>query len=305
MCIATSGNERALMKHFFKLIIDVVKATAGKWLQDKAPQSAAAVAFYTIFSLAPVAVVVVGVMGILIGEEAIRAELIHQVHDLIGPEGAKIVRTSFDRLNTQGGSIMATVVGMLILLFGATTVFAQLQAQLNRMWHVESKPGQNLLSFLRARLLSLGMILIIGFFLIVSLVVDATLSYVSNIAVLKLPGLNGAIELANFVFSLALITALFSAIFKYLPDVKLRWSDVWVGAALTALLFELGKTLIGIYLGRSAVVSAYGAAGSLVVVLLWVYYSAQILFFGAEFTQVYASKRGHPMPPVNHARKLD
>lgn len=298
------SDDNKIVKKFLKETGIILKETVKKWWSDRATQSAAAVAFYTIFSLAPLGIIVIGITGMILNEATVREQLINEVDAFIGPQGARLVRNSIQRLEQQGSGLTATVIGFVMIFFGATTIFAQLQAQLNMIWSVQAKPGKSVFSFIRSRLLSLGIILIMGFLLLVSLIIDTILSAMGSVIKNRIPGVNGVLEVLNVFGSLFIVMILFSAIFKYLPDVKLQWRDVLLGGLLTAVLFTIGKSLIGLYLGRSAVVSAYGAAGSLVIILLWVYYSTQILFLGAEFTQVYATHRGHAMPPDDHAEKI-
>jgi membrane protein len=201
----------------------------------------------------------------------------------------------------HGSGVLATVVGLVTILFGATGVFVQLQDSLNHIWDVEAKPGQGLRSFIMTRVISFGMILGIGFLLLVSLVVSAAVSAVGAWATGLLPGAKILVEILTFLVSFGVVTLLFAMIYKVLPDVKLAWRDVWIGATATALLFTIGKFLIGLYLARGSVSSSYGAAGSVVVLLLWIYYSSQILFFGAEFTKIYASRHGSHVAPEEHA----
>ena len=197
--------------------------------------------------------------------------------------------------------VVATVISVIILLFGASGVFGQLQASLNRIWGVKPKPGRGVLGMIQDRLLSFGFTLVVGFLLLVSLLLTAGIALVADLAGGLMPASETLTQLLNFVLSLAIITLLFAMIFKFLPDAKIAWRDVWIGAFLTALLFTVGKFALGLYLGKSSVASSYGAAGSLIVLLLWVYYSSLILFFGAEFTQVYANRFGSRVAPADNA----
>ncbi len=285
---------------------DLLKEAASKWSEDDAARLGAALAYYTVFSLAPLLLIVLFVVGLVWGGQsgAVRAEVLGQVEALAGPEGAALVRTMLEEVRPGSGSVLAVAAGVAALLFGATGVFAQLQGALNAIWEVRRRPGRGLRGFVVARLLSFGMVLGIGFLLLVSLVVSALLAALDSLLTGITPLAQWLFHLLNLVVSFGVVTLLFAMIFRYLPDVEIAWRDVGIGAALTALLFTLGKFAIGLYLGSSSVASAYGAAGSLVVLLLWVYYSAQLLFFGAEFTQVYARRYGTHIRPSAHAVPL-
>jgi membrane protein len=279
----------------------LVKDSFNEWKEDDALQLGAALSYYTIFSLAPMLLVVIGVAGIFWGPEAVRGQLVGQLSGLVGQQGGEAIQTMVANAGKHGNGVLATIIGLVTALFGATGVFSQLQSSLNRIWEVEAKPGQGIWSFVRTRLLSLGMVLGIGFLLLVSLVISAGVAAMQNWATGLMPGAEVLVRILTFVVSFALVTLLFAMIYKVLPDVKIAWRDVWIGAAVTSLLFTIGKFLIGLYLGRSSVASGYGAAGSVIIILLWIYYSSQILFFGAEFTQVYASHRGSRIEPDEHA----
>lgn len=269
----------------------LLRTTVKEWIENDAPVQAAALSYYTAFSIAPLLVIAVAVAGFLFGEEAARGEVKEQIVGLVGPSGAEVIEGMMQSANSAGSGVLATLLGLLALFFGATGAFAQLQDSLNHIWRVEPK-AEGVSGFLRTRLLSLGLVLGVGFLLLVSLVISAILSGLGNYLGTLVPGLGWIWSIANLLISFTMITVLFAMIYKVLPDVEIRWRDVWLGAAATSLLFTLGKTLIGIYLGRSAVTSTYGAAGAFAIILLWVYYSAQILFFGAQFTRVYASTHG-------------
>lgn len=278
----------------------LLKETVQEWQQDKASRLAAALAYYTVFSLAPLLVLVIAIAGSIFGTESARNQLTSQIQGLVGSSGAEVVTSALENASQPGANqgVIASAISIALLIFGASGVFVQLQDSLNTIWNVEPKPGQGIVYFIQKRLLSFSMILVIGFLLLVSLVVSTALAAFSGFLNQGLAGLSW---LLNFVISIGLITLLFAAIFKYLPDAKIGWKDVTVGAFITALLFNLGKYLLGLYLGNSSFASTYGAAGSLVVLLAWIYYSAQILFFGAEFTQVYARRFGSRIMPDKHA----
>ena len=268
------------------------KEAGSAWLGDNAPSLGAALAYYTIFSLAPVLIVVIAVAGLAFGREAAEGEILRQVQVLVGPAGAAIIQTIIQRANQPALGVIASTVGLIAVVVGASGAFLQLQEALNHVWKVKSKRESFWVSTLRKRSLSFGLVLGTGFLLLVSLALSAALAAVGTFMGHLLPIPAFLLESVNFLLSFAVITLLFAMIFKVLPDTEVAWGDVWIGAAVTAFLFTVGKMLIGLYLGESSVGSAYGAAGSLVVVLVWVYYSAQILLLGAEFTHVYATKHG-------------
>lgn len=283
--------------------IALVKETATEWVDDKAPQMSAALAYYTVFSIAPMLLIIVAVVGFVWGAQpnAVQGEVLAQVESFIGAEGAGMVQTMLERTSQPSSGILATVIGIAMLLFGATTAFAQLQTALNMMWEVEPKPGQGMKGFVRTRVLSFGMILLMGGLLLVSLAISTALAAVDDALLGWVPGSKGLLYLLDVAISLGALGVLFAILFRYLPDVTIAWRDVWIGAAITALLFLIGRYGLGWYLGRGTATSAYGAAGSLVVLLLWVYYSSLILFFGAEFTQVYARRHGSRIRPAAYA----
>ncbi|HZF09605.1 MAG TPA: YihY/virulence factor BrkB family protein [Thermoanaerobaculia bacterium] len=282
----------------------VLKETVKEWQDDNVLELGAALAYYTIFSLAPLLFIAIAIAGLVYGRDAVQGRLVTEIQGLIGRQGAEAVQTMLAHTWRQGSSGLVAVVGAVTILFGASGVFGQLQSSINRIWDVAPRPERAILGYLKARFLSFGMVLGIGFLLLVSLVVSAALAALSAYAIGLLPSLKVLFQVAGSVVSFAVVTLLFAMIFRFLPDVRISWEDVWIGSAVTALLFEAGKFLIGLYLGRSSVTSAYGAAGSLVVILLWVYYSSQILFFGAEFTQVYARRYGQRIQPSAHAIRV-
>jgi membrane protein len=248
----------------------------------------AALAFYTLFSLAPLLVLVIAIAGLAIGHDRAQQLLLSEISGLLGETGARGVKSLLDATSTQKDGLIATAVSLATLAVGATTVFAELRLDLDRIWHCKPRKGGGLWGMLRARFLSFGVIVAIGFLLLVSLVVSAALSYLGGL----FGGTAALMRAVEFAASVAVTTGLFAVVFKLLPSTRIEWDDVWWGSLVTALLFWAGKFLIGLYLGRSAVASSYGAAGTLVVVVMWVYYSAQIFFFGAEFTREYARRSG-------------
>jgi membrane protein len=296
------NNSRSRDHLNWKSVYRLFRETASAWIDSKAPRLGAALAFYTVFSVAPLFVIVLAVAGLWFGEEAARQELFNQINGLVGREGGEAIQAIVAAANKPRAGVLATAIALVTLLVGATGVFVQLQDALNTVWSVKREPGRGLRHFIQDRLLSFAMVLGIGFLLLVSLVLSAALAAMGRFLNGLLPAQEIIWQGVNFAVSLGVITLLFAMIFKVLPDVQIAWRDVWAGALLTALLFNLGKFLLGFYLGRSSVASAYGAAGSLVIVLLWVYYSAQIVFLGAEFTRVYASKCGSHLKPGRGAQ---
>jgi len=255
-----------------------------------------------MLSLAPLLLIAIAIAGFVFGTDAARQHLLDQLGGLVGSDGRRAVETMLKHAHKPGAGLVSTVIGVATLLVGASGVVGQLQDALNTIWEVAPKPGRGLWGFLKDHFLSLAMVPGVGFLLLVSLVLSAFLTVVAtSFGHLLFAQAAPALELVNFVVSTAVITLLFAMIYKLLPDVEISWGDVWVGAAMTAVLFVIGKSLIGLYLGRSGPVSAYGAAGSLVVLLVWVYYSAQILFFGAEFTKAYADHFGTRIVPAADA----
>jgi membrane protein len=269
----------------------LLKSTFSECIADNVQRMSAALAYYTIFSLAPLLVIAIAIAGLVFGEKAAQGEIVGEIQELIGQDGAKAVQTMIQSAYRPAHSVIAAVIGVVTLLFGATGAFSEVYDALNIIWDVDAKPSTGL-AILKARFLSFGMILIIGFLLMVSLVVSATLAGIAKFAASGLVMPAAVLHSIDLVFSFAVITVLFAMIFKTLPELKIAWSDVWMGAALTALLFAVGKFVIGFYIGKSVPASSYGAAGSLVIVVAWIYYSALILYFGAEFTQVYAHAFG-------------
>jgi membrane protein len=272
--------------------VGMLKEAAADWSQDNAPRLGAALSYYTIFSLAPLLLISIGVAGLVFGQEAAQGRIVHQIDGLLGTDGARAVQDMLENARKPATGTLATLAGFVTLLFGATGAFTELRSSLNTVWEVETPPTRGLFGMLKARFLSFTLVLGVGFLLLVSLVLSAALAAAGALFDGRLPGGDAVLEALNFVVSLAVVTLLFAMIYKLLPDTHVEWRDVWFGAGVTAALFTLGKFLIGLYLGRGSVGSAYGAAGSLVIILVWVYYAAQILFFGAELTQVYARRHG-------------
>ncbi|MDZ4871729.1 MAG: hypothetical protein CLLPBCKN_001117 [Chroococcidiopsis cubana SAG 39.79] len=287
-----------------KTIISLLRETFTEWNEDKASRLAAALAYYTVFSLAPMLIIAIAIAGAVFGEEAARGEIVTQIQGLVGRDGAQFIETAIEGASKPKAGTIASLISIAVLLFGASGLFAQLQDSLNTIWEVQPKPGRGLIGILRDRFLSFTMVLGVGFLLLVSLVLSAGLSGLVNFLGSLLPGIGALLQIANFVLSFAVTTLLFGLIYKVLPDVKIAWSDVWSGAIVTSLLFSIGRFALGLYLGNSSFGSTYGAAGSVVIILVWVYYAAQILFFGAEFTQVYARRYGSRIVPTKNAIPL-
>ena len=271
----------------------LIKASVGAWVDDYAPSMGAALSYYTVFSLAPLLVIVVSVAGLVFGAEAVRGELYGQLDGLMGAEAAKGVQDMLASVSKPSTGAFGAVVGVVVLLIGATTVFGELQDALDRIWRAPARPkSSGLWTLVRTRLLSFGMILGVAFLLAVSLVLSAGISALGKWWGGWFQGWELVAQVINAVVGFALTTAVFALIYKLIPRVKVGWGDVWVGAAVTALLFTVGRLLIGLYIGKTGVASGFGAAGSVVVVFVWVYYSAQIFLVGAEFTWVYAQRLG-------------
>jgi len=286
-----------------RLLWATTKETVNEFLQDRAMRLAAATAYYAIFSIGPLLVLVVGLTGVVFGEDTVRQQVVQQVRSFVGERSATVVSSMMSARHT-GGSILATILGAAALVIGATGAFGQLQDSLNTIWGVTTKPGKSVGAFIRDRCFSMAMVLAVGFVLLVSMILSAFVvafsGYIGSVVAVRswlVPILNDAI---NFV----VISLLFALIFKVLPDVRIRWRDVWVGSAGTAFLFTVGKFLLGVYLAREATSSPYGAASSIVVILLYIYYASVILYFGAEFTQVYTRYRGGGMEPSRYAVRI-
>jgi membrane protein len=278
---------------------ELTKRAALKWNADDCLTLGAALAYYTVFSLAPILVIVIAVAGAVFGQEAAQGEIVAQIRGLVGEEGATAIQSLIESAGRQGAGGRATLIGLLVLLFGSTSAFSQLQSALNRIWEVPPSAQAGLRDMVRARLFSFAAVLGAGFLLSVSLVLSAAVAAFGRLGRGWVPEIGRLLELADFLGSMLVHTLLFAMIFKVLPDVAIRWRDVWVGAGVTAGLFFLGKLAIGVYLGTSEVGAAYGAAGWVILILAWVYYSAQIVLFGAEFTRAYALKSLSSSPPTS------
>jgi membrane protein len=283
----------------------ILKETATDWNEDEAPRLAASLAYYTIMSLAPLVVIAMSVIGLIFDEDAARGHIASQLVGIVGEQAAKAIQGIVQNARTPSAGIVSSTIGIGVLLAGASGVFGELQSSLNTIWDVAPKPGRGIWGLVKARFLSFTMVLGVAFMLLVSLLLSAALAATGHFLESVLPGGEATWQIVTSVISLGMVTLLFALIFKVIPDVRIEWRDVWVGAIGTALLFTMGKLLLGLYLGKSTVSSSYGAAGSLVVLVLWVNYSAQILFFGAEFTQVHARHRGRELRPTKDAVPLE
>jgi membrane protein len=288
--LASTNREAAMkLKQLYELCRDSVSA----WVDDYAPSMGAAISYYTIFSLTPLLVIVIAIAGALFGREAAQGQIVEQISGLVGREGATAVEAMLRSVSEPDKGLIAGLISAVVLLVGATTVFAELQSALDRIWHVpEREKPSGVWAVLRARLLSFGLILGLAFLLIVSLFVSAALAAFGSWFGGLMPGWELLLHALNVVISLAILTLLFAMIFKLMPTTPIAWHDVWIGAFVTAVLFELGKFGIGLYLGKSGVNESFAAAGSLVLLVAWVYYAAQIFLLGAEFTKVYANAHG-------------
>lgn len=282
----------------------LLKDAFAQWWEDNPFQLSAALAYYTIFSLAPLLIIVIAIAGFIFGHEATENQIVGALQGVIGQESAQAIQAMLHSADKRGSGLMATIIGLVTLLIGATGVFGQLQYSLDTIWGVSPKPERGVIGLLRDRLATFLMVLGIGLLLLIALVASTIVAAANAFFGPTLPGGPLLWQSVDFLISLGLTMLLFAMIYKILPDVSIAWKDVWVGAAITALLFTLGKILIGLYLGYSSIASAYGAAGSLVVILLWVYYSALIFFFGAEVTQVYANRYGSGVKPAKNAVRI-
>jgi membrane protein len=292
---------------FFANAFGLLKQTGQEFWEDKAPQLGAALAYYTVFSLAPLILVLLAIVGVIFRKDPAGAwdKITQQISYFLDPSAVQVVQNIAEKASQPGKSTVATIIGIGLAVFGASGVFGQLQDALNTIWGVKAKPAQGIFGFLRARFLSFAMVAGICFLLLVSLAIEALLKGFSHYVQSVLPGGIVVAVGVYIIFDFAAVVLLFAMIFKFLPDVSIQWRDVWIGAVMTAILFGIGKWLLGFYLGSGAAGSAYGAASSLITLLLWVYYSSQILLFGAEFTQVYAQQAGRELEPSHYAIRVE
>jgi membrane protein len=269
----------------------LLKEAAADWLDDEAPRLGAALAYYTLFALAPLLIVAIGIAGVVFGQEAAQGRIVAELSGVVGTSGAEAVTALIENSRKPATGILASVLGLATLLLGATGAFVELRSGLNRVWEAET-PRSGFWGLVRDRLAAFALVLAVGFLLMASLVVSAALSAAGGLLARYVSQPVAMVQAANAALSLVVITVLFALIFKLLPDARVAWGDVWIGAAMTSALFTLGKFAIGLYLGQSGLTSTYGAAGSVVVLVVWVYYFAQIFYFGAELTQAYARTHG-------------
>ena len=279
----------------------LIKDTFKEFVADKAMRLSAALAYYSVFSLAPLLIIAISIAGSIYGEDAARGAIEYQLKDAIGGDAARVVQEMVKAAYLDDKGTLMTVVGVVILLATASVVFAQLKDAMNTIWGIGVKPGRGVKGFVRTRLLALSMVLVIGFLLLVSLGITTATAAATNWMSNSLPIPSFIFQTLSFLVSLGVVTVLFALIFKILPDADIRWREVWIGALITAILFTIGKLLLSLYLGREGAASAYGAAGALILLLSWVYYSANILLLGAEFTQVYARRSGRRIEPKKNA----
>lgn len=291
---------RALLKELWLTL----EETGRDWADDNASRLAAALAYYSLLSLAPLLVLTVAMLGAVFGTEAAQGKIVAELGVIVGRDAAAAIQSIVMSARAPDVGIISTVIGIVTMFVGASTMFNELHSALNEVWEVAPKPGRPFWREFRDRLLSFVMVVCVAVVLLGSLGLSTGLSALGGALAPLLPGGDWVWQLVNFGFSLAVSTSLFAVIFKYVPDVEIRWRDVWIGAGVTALLFTVGKTLLGLYLGRAAIGSAYGAAGSLIAFVVWVYYAAQILFLGAEFTQVQARRKGREITPARNAIRI-
>ena len=284
----------------------LLKQTFSEWLEDKAPQLGAALAYYTVFSLAPLVLLLLAIVGFLFRKDPSGTweKITEQMSYFLDNSAIEVVQNIAQTASHPNKSALATTIGVLLALFGASGVFGQLQDALNTIWGVKAKPGNSIGTFLRARFFSFAMVAGVCFLLLVSLVLESVLKSFSQYVQAMFPGGIIIALVVYSIFDLAVVVLLFALIFKFLPDVKIQWRDVWIGAVMTAIFFAIGKWALGLYLGSGTAASAYGAASSLITLLLWIYYSSQILLFGAEFTQVYAARAGRAFVPDKYAVRV-
>lgn len=281
----------------------IAREIVNEYSDDKVPKLAAALSYYTVFSLAPILVICIALAGAIFGADAAQGRIVGELQDLFGEQAASLIQAAIKKTAESNGGTIAAIISLAVLIISAVAAFSELQDSLNIIWKVKSRPGQAIWGFFRIRLVSFALIVALGFLLLVSLIITAALGALYDYLSARLPITPIVLEVLNNVITLVVIFGLFSMIYKILPDVELSWRDVRTGALVTTVLFVIGKFLIGLYLGRGSIGSTYGAAGSLAIIFVWVYYSAQILFLGAEFTYVYSSRLGSGVRPSAHAVK--
>ncbi|HLT09012.1 MAG TPA: YihY/virulence factor BrkB family protein [Cyclobacteriaceae bacterium] len=287
------------IKHIPKILVE----TAKKWMAADPFRESAVISYYAIFSIPGLLIIIIWAAGVFFGEELVRGEINNQITAIVGGEAAASVEEIVQESEVENTAWFMKIVGVVALLIGATTLFFQLQKSLNYLWDVEADPDNNLKKLLVDRASSLGLILIIAFLLLISLILSSIIANVSNFITRNFgEGMYVLIEAVNFILSVGIVTLLFAMMYKFLPDVDIKWKSVWVGALVTSLLFSIGKTLLGLYFGIADPGSSFGAAGTIILIMLWVNYTCLILFFGAEFTKVFAQHYGHPIQPSKHAK---
>lgn len=286
-------------------VVSLLKDTVVEWIDDNAARVAASLAFYTLLSMAPLVLLSVAMLGALMGETAAQSRILDEVGSVIGPQAAGALSAIVESAHRSDSGLISSIVGIVVLLVGASGVFGELQYALDTIWGVKPKPGRGIMGVVKDRLFSFSMVIAVAFVLLVSLVISTVLSAFGRVVADALPGGAFLWQAANLAISLGVITVLFAIIFKVVPDIEVRWRDVWVGSFVTAALFSAGKYVLGLYLGTSTVASSYGAAGSVVALVVWVYYSSQLVFLGAEFTQVFARRFGADIRPSKNAMFLD
>jgi membrane protein len=282
----------------------LLKTTGSDFMDDNALRLAAALAYYALLSLAPLVVIAIAIAGFAVDEQSARGAIAHELGNVVGAQGGEAVETIVRSAQAPTTGVLSSIAGIVVLLFGASGVFTELQGALDTIWEVAPKPGRGIKGLIRDRLFSFAMVMGVAFLLLVSMILTAGLGAVGHFLGSTLPGGEAVWQIVNFLISLGVIGALFAVMFKTVPDAKVDWRDAWIGGLVTAVLFSIGKFLIALYLGKSSVSSAYGAAGSLVLLVIWVYYSACILLIGAEFTQVYANRFGKEIEPSENAQRV-
>jgi membrane protein len=294
------------VKNWILKYFNILKLTVKEFISDNPMNYSSSIAFYLIFSLPAISIVTLFIAGAAYEDQVVQQNMMEQIQLLFGAQSAETMKVIFANVNATGTTPVAKVFGVGMIIFSATTVFISLQNGLNSVWGIKSKPKRDVLKFFINRLLSFAMVISIGFLLLVSLVLNTFISVFNNLLTDWFSGITSyIIPGTNLILSLIIITVVFAMIYKILPDARVRWADVWVGAFVTTLLFLLGKYLIGFYLGTSSLSTTYGAAGSLVLLLIWVYYSSIIIFVGAEFTYVYSKEVGHQIRPDKNAVIVD
>ncbi|THH35578.1 YihY/virulence factor BrkB family protein [Neolewinella litorea] len=304
-CFVTRNQRLVARKNFFQRTLSFTKELFNNYGGDDAFTLGAALAYYTVFSFAPLLVVAIAVASYFVGEKAVTGRLYGELEGLLGPDAASTLQEIVSNAYSTGDSVLATVIGVATLLFTASTVFATLKMSLNKIWEIEARPTNNIIGFLLTRLLSFSFVIGLGFLLMITLIVNTlVIGFIDQLASM-LPALGPAVlASATWLIGTAVTAVIFALLFRYLPDARARWKDIWAGAIFTALLFGLGRYLIGLYIGNSNFSSTYGAAGALVTLLVWTYYNSLILFLGAEFTFVWAERRGFPIRPNKHAVRV-